>query len=82
MLPAEFEPTVSASERPQIQNLDHVTTGIGMHQLLVFTKLMAQNIFCIWIVSFFNQGTVSLLKGQFFVTHTIRQSDIHSLLDS
>jgi uncharacterized iron-regulated membrane protein len=30
MPPAGFEPTISASDRPQTLALDHVTTGIGI----------------------------------------------------
>jgi hypothetical protein len=31
MLPVEFEPTVSAGERPQTYVLDRAATGIGGH---------------------------------------------------
>jgi hypothetical protein len=35
MPPAEFEPTISAGERPQIYALDRVATGTGL-QLLIW----------------------------------------------
>jgi hypothetical protein len=39
MLPARFEPTIPASERPQTHALDHAATGIGLKYIrLIKTK--------------------------------------------
>jgi hypothetical protein len=37
MPPVEFEPTISAGERPQTYTLDRAATGTGLHVSVSFT---------------------------------------------
>ena len=41
--PAEFEPTILASERPQTQALDRAATGIGVMPLKMENKCVRVN---------------------------------------
>jgi len=40
MLPAEFEPTISAGERPQTYPLDRAATGIGDVPITILIQLL------------------------------------------
>jgi hypothetical protein len=42
MPPVGFEPTISASERPQTYVLDRAATGIGLLMLIVLSLLITQ----------------------------------------
>ena len=39
MLPVEFEPTISAGERPQTYALDRAATGIGTYDIYVINRI-------------------------------------------
>ena len=48
MTPVEFEPTISAGERPQTYALDHATTGTGLNSFKFLEILKVQELcyFC------------------------------------
>ena len=61
MLPTGFEPTIQASERPQIHALDHAATGIGTHGLY--------RQFIIYIHSYYKK----VIKSQLFQNEISRR---------
>ena len=49
MPPVEFEPTISAGERPQTYALDRAATGTG--SLIIIIIIIIIIIYCNWVVT-------------------------------
>ena len=75
MPPVEFDPTISAGERPQTYALDRAATGTGVPVFITymfFTGQVVHNFFTFFPLTFFTNLSLNLYKYIFSFSRNIR----------